>query len=219
MGELGDRFGRQAALVPRERLTALIVTVIGVGAIGRQAALQLAALGAVRMQLVDFDVVEPTNVTTQGYLANDVGRLKVDATAEAISRIDATIAVERVAERFRPKLVTGAAVFCCVDSISARAAIWRALADRCDFWVDGRMRGEVIRVLAAADRGGREQYAQSLFSQNEAQVGSCAARGVVYGAAIAAGLMVHQMVRWLRGGGVEGDLLLNLAAGELTVAG
>ncbi len=42
---LVDRFIRQAELVPQDRLSVLNTTVIGVGAIGRQVALQLAALG------------------------------------------------------------------------------------------------------------------------------------------------------------------------------
>ena len=71
-----DRFARQRELVPAERLAKLCATVIGVGAIGRQVALQLAALGARQIQLIDFDQVEPTNVTTQGYLAQDVGNPK-----------------------------------------------------------------------------------------------------------------------------------------------
>ncbi|MCI0361809.1 MAG: ThiF family adenylyltransferase, partial [Planctomycetaceae bacterium] len=60
------RFERQAALVPRDMLAAMSVTVIGVGAIGRQVAIQLAGLGVPRLQLIDFDQVEPTNITTQG---------------------------------------------------------------------------------------------------------------------------------------------------------
>ncbi|QDT71754.1 HesA/MoeB/ThiF family protein [Lacipirellula limnantheis] len=212
---LSSRFDRQAALVPPERLAEASVTVVGVGAIGRQLALQLAALGVRRLQLVDFDRVEPTNVTTQGYLAADVGRLKVEATAAAVAQLDSTIVVDVVPDRFQPRLETQAAVCCCVDSISARAAIWRAVRERCDFWVDGRMRGEVIRVLAAADEAGRAAYARSLFPQSEAQAGACAARGVIYGAAIAAGLMVHQLVRWLRNDALTHDLLFNLAASEL----
>jgi len=39
------RFARQEGLVPRDRLEELSVSVIGVGAIGRQVALQLASLG------------------------------------------------------------------------------------------------------------------------------------------------------------------------------
>jgi sulfur carrier protein ThiS adenylyltransferase len=82
-----DRFARQQDLVPAERLAELVVTVIGVGAIGRQVALQLAAIGARRLQLVDFDRVDHTNVTTQGYWVEDIGQSKVAATGEAIARL------------------------------------------------------------------------------------------------------------------------------------
>ena len=66
-----SRFDRQQDLVPQDRLRQTKVTVIGVGAIGRQTAVQLATIGAPRLQLVDFAVVDWTNVTTQGYLAAD----------------------------------------------------------------------------------------------------------------------------------------------------
>jgi len=41
-----SRFVRQRELVPADRLSEITATVIGVGAIGRQVALQLAAVGA-----------------------------------------------------------------------------------------------------------------------------------------------------------------------------
>lgn len=137
-----DRFARQAELVPSERLRDARVTVIGVGAIGRQVALQAAALGVRRLQIVDFDAVELTNVTTQGYRHAEIGLSKVEATRRAILEIDPTIEVEAVVDRFRPKLRVGEAVFACVDSIGARGAIWRSLGGVCRFWCDGRMLGE-----------------------------------------------------------------------------
>ena len=92
-----------------------------------------------RIQLVDFDVVDSSNVTTQGYDATDVGMSKVLATLAAIYRLDPTIRVEIVEDRYRPRLDIGQAVFCCVDSIEARAAIWRSAQRHCRFWCDGRM--------------------------------------------------------------------------------
>ena len=50
-----NRFSRQSDLVPQSKLQKISATVIGVGAIGRQVALQLAALGVPRIQLIDFD--------------------------------------------------------------------------------------------------------------------------------------------------------------------
>ena len=212
-----DRFVRQRELVPSERLAELLITVIGVGAIGRQVALQLAAIGVRKLQLVDFDRVDDTNITTQGYLQSDVGVLKVHATAEASKRLDPSVEITLVDARYTPKLDIGPVVFCCVDSIETRAAIWRSARRRAEFWADGRMLGEVIRVLVAADESSREHYPSTLFRSTEAEPGRCTARSTIYTANIAAGLMVHQFARWLRGQRVESDATLNLLAAELVV--
>ena len=123
-----------------------MVTVIGVGAIGRHVALQLAAIGVRSIQLIDFDTVDETNITTQGYAASDIGQLKVDATSAAVQRIDSDIHVGTINDRFRSRHVTGEVVFCCVDFISARTAVWRSTNTGCQFWTDGRMLGETIRT-------------------------------------------------------------------------
>jgi sulfur carrier protein ThiS adenylyltransferase len=202
--------------VPQERLREVKATVIGVGAIGRQAALQLAAIGTPQIQLIDFDAVDHTNVTTQGYFSSDVGRPKVQATAALIRQIDPSIAVETIEDRFRPQQDIGEAVFCCVDSITAREAIWRSAGRRCRFWTDGRMLGEVLRVLSVSDPASRAYYPQTLFAQAEA--GRCTSRSTIYAAGIAAGLMLHQFTRWLRNFPIDRDLSLNLLASEWTVS-
>ncbi len=210
------RLTRQRDLVPSNRLAGLTATVIGVGAIGRQVALQLASIGVLSVQLIDFDIVDETNITTQGYLAADVGTLKVEATSSSINQIDSNIHVETINDRFRPRHVTGEAIFCCVDSISARAAIWRSVNAGCQFWADGRMLGETMRILCVADDIGRQHYPTTLFRQSEAQPGQCTARSTIYTANIAAGLILHQFTRWLRNIPVDPDLTLNLLASELT---
>lgn len=210
-----DRFQRQQALVPAERLAGVAVTVIGIGAIGRQAAMQLAAIGVRQLQLIDFDHVESINVTSQGYLSEDVGQPKVVATQAAIARVDSAIAVNAILDRYRPKQSIGKAVFCCVDTIESRTTIWRAVEPRCHFWADGRMLGEVIRVLAAADIDSRQHYKSTLFRPDEAQRGGCTSRTTIYAAAIAGGMMIHQFCRWLRGLPLDRDSTLNLLSGEL----
>jgi hypothetical protein len=210
-----DRFARQQDLVPSERLAHLLVSVIGVGAIGRQVALQLAAVGVRRLQLVDFDRVDSTNITTQGYVLADIGLPKVRATAEAIARLDSTISTEEVDDRYRPKVTVGQVLFCCVDSIEARGAIWRSAGHRAAFWADGRMLGETIRVLVAADEASCRHYPTTLFAASEAEQGRCTSRSTIYSANIAGGLMVHQFVRWLRQQPVDADISLNLLASEL----
>ncbi len=212
-----DRFQRQSDLIPAERLSQLTATVIGVGAIGRQVALQLAAIGTPQIQLIDFDTVESTNITTQGYRSQDLGQSKVEATAQAIQELDNSIQVDTIPDRFRPSISIGEAVFCCVDSISARAAIWRSVSKRCEFWTDGRMLGEIIRVLAVSSTNDFGRYSETLFPQAEAQTGSCTSRSTIYAASIAAGMMIHQFTRWLRDIPVDVDMTLSLLAGEINV--
>ncbi len=213
-----NRFERQADLVPCDRLEETTATIIGVGAVGRQAAVQLAAIGVPRLQLVDFDQVDLTNVTTQGFAAAEVGRPKVEAVAAAIRQLDLAVIAEIIEDRYRPRIKVGDAVFCCVDSVGARSAIWRSAGARCRFWTDGRMLGEVIRVLAVAGQVGRDHYPTTLFAQSEAQPGRCTARSTIYAASVAAGLMVHQFTRWLRDLPVDRDTSLNLLAGEWAVS-
>ena len=212
-----NRFTRQSDLVPIDRLAQVTVTVIGVGAIGRQVALQLAAIGTPRIQLIDFDHVDLSNTTTQGYRKHEIGWSKPFACGEAISELDPAIEVTRIEDRFRPRQSIGNAVFCCVDSITARSAIWKSVEGRAAFWTDGRMLGEVIRVLAADDPGSSQQYATTLFTASEAQQGTCTSRSTIYAASVAAGMMVHQFTRWLRDIPIDTDTSLNLLAGDWSV--
>ena len=119
-----------------DRLAEVTATVIGVGAIGRQVALQLASIGTQTIQLIDFDSVDcPTRQPKVTESTKSVGQNRF-ATSQAISEIDPTIEVIRVEDRFRPRQEIGNAVFCCVDSITARTAIWRSVKSRA--WILGR---------------------------------------------------------------------------------
>jgi sulfur carrier protein ThiS adenylyltransferase len=132
--------------------------------------------------------------------------------------LDPANEVTVVCDRFRPQVVTGEFVFCCVDSISAWSAIWRAVSPKCLFRCDGRMPGEVLRVLTVTESLGRSHYPTTLFQPSESQPSRCTARSTTYAASIAAGLMVHQFTRWLRGLPIDADLSLNLLASELSAA-
>jgi sulfur carrier protein ThiS adenylyltransferase len=199
------------------RFQAVDCTVIGLGAIGRPVSQLLAALGIGRLQLIDFDIVERDNLTTQGYSPADLGEPKVEAAAAAIRRLNPALAISTVEDRFRPAQAVGRVVFCCVDSIAARRAIWRAVEGRVNFWGDGRLYGDVLRVLVACDPATRAHYATTLTSLVDGVSMPCATNGTLAAATIAASLLVHQFTRWLRKLPVDCDACINLLASEWTL--
>ncbi len=218
-----DRDIRQRSLVPPERLAAVTPIVIGVGAVGRQVAWQLAAVGVARLQLFDDDEVAVENLAPQGYSPNDLGGAKVVATAAWCRHLrpdlDVTVQPIRFARATARSLkgLPKAAVFLCVDAIATRRTIWNAVRHLVPFVVDGRMAAEVVRVLASDRPAIDMHYPSTLFDGANAYVGTCTARSTIYSASIAAGLMVAQFARWLRGVSVVADQTLNLLATELTV--
>lgn len=232
-----DRFAPQMDLVPQTVFKSLgYVTVAGVGAVGRQVALQLASLGIPRIRIVDFDTVEDRNITTQGYFKDNVGMPKVSALASEIDRIDSGITVDAVNDRMRPKHIGGHVLFCCVDRISTRQAIWKQAKSQVRLFIDVRMLGEVIRVLAfscgtspvdyekynatshiAIPENAVKRYEETLFSEEETFSGRCTAHGTIYTACSAAATAVKQFVLWSRGGTPREDIWHLMASDEIII--
>ena len=213
-----ERYSRQRDVVPPDRLATCKATVIGVGAIGRQVALQLAAMGVPWLQLVDFDTVEESNLASQGYLEADLGRPKVEATGDLCRRVQQGLELLQVNGRFRRSMEIGNAVFCCVDKIDIRRTIWEAVKDQAAFFTDGRMSAEVLRVLTACDPASRKYYPSTLFAAGGAYAGACTAKTTIYCANIAAGLLLAQFAKHLRNFPVDPDIQLNLLTSEITVS-
>jgi sulfur carrier protein ThiS adenylyltransferase len=193
------------------------VSIIGVGAVGRQVALQLAAIGAGRIELIDFDHVGVENLAVQGFLEEDLGEPKVQATGRLCRRINSDIEIVERLDRFRSRHWPGDVVFNCVDSIETRARIWRALRQRVSLLVDTRMAAEVVRVLTVSDEASARHYGTTLFAGSEAYRGACTARSTLYCAQLAASLAVAQLGKFLRQLPMEADMSLNILTAELSV--
>lgn len=74
------------------------VGIAGLGGLGSNVAISLARLGVGRLVLVDFDVVEPSNLNRQQYLMKNLGMNKTDAMSRIISEINPFIKVECINE-------------------------------------------------------------------------------------------------------------------------
>ncbi|MBK6626045.1 MAG: ThiF family adenylyltransferase [Flavobacteriales bacterium] len=72
----------------QQRLAQAHMLILGLGGIGNQVALSLAAAGVGALTLVDADVVEESNLHRQIlFAASDAGRPKVDAAADGLRRV------------------------------------------------------------------------------------------------------------------------------------
>lgn len=210
-----DRNSRQASIIPLEKLKSG-VTVIGVGAIGRQVALQLAAIGVQKIQIIDFDTVEAANLGPQGYFESDIGLEKVAATGRLMARVNPNIELDMVSDRFKKSTEVHDVVFCCVDKMDARKFIYETLlARKAKFFVDGRMAAEVLRVVTAHDADTWDYYQHALFDQGEAFTGSCTAKSTIFCANVAAGFMVQAFSKWLRRMPIDNDIMLNMLSMEI----
>lgn len=83
----------------RAKLAEGTVGIIGLGGLGSNAAMMLLRSGVRRFVLADFDRVEESNLNRQLYYPDQLGRLKTDALAETLLRIDPDVELTLVAER------------------------------------------------------------------------------------------------------------------------
>jgi molybdopterin/thiamine biosynthesis adenylyltransferase len=210
-----ERMQRYSAIIDPHKLVDAHVAVIGVGAIGRQIAIQLAAMGVGNLTLVDFDNVDESNLGTQGWLFEDLGLPKVEALAHYLKRVNPDCTITSCMRRFRKSDDSlHDVVFACVDSMKARKIIFESCAKsgHASFFADGRMVAEAFRAFAVtAENGGIEYYADSLYSDSEAVQASCTARTTIYCSNVIAGCLITLYTQFLRGWPVPKEVEMTLA--------
>lgn len=105
------------------RLRAAKVAVLGVGGLGGRVALELACIGVGELWLVDGDVVELSNLNRQiQYSEEDLGVLKVEATARRLRAFNSQVEIETSAKRLESQ--TDVAEFIAGADVVVDAADW-----------------------------------------------------------------------------------------------
>lgn len=99
------RYNRQIMLpqidiAGQQKLNDAHVLIIGLGGLGSPAALYLAAAGIGHLTLVDFDIVELSNLQRQVlHTDSSIGRSKVESAKESLLRINPEIIIDMVNEK------------------------------------------------------------------------------------------------------------------------
>ena len=71
-----------------QKIKSAVVGIAGLGGLGSAIAVALARIGVGKLILVDFDVVEPSNLNRQQYFVDQLGLPKTEALVENLKRIN-----------------------------------------------------------------------------------------------------------------------------------
>jgi sulfur carrier protein ThiS adenylyltransferase len=99
-GSMPPKEELEALLVARhtpgvhEKVKKAVVGIAGLGGLGSNIAVSLARIGIGKLILVDFDVVEPSNLNRQQYFIKHIGMKKTEALKELISQINPFVCIE-----------------------------------------------------------------------------------------------------------------------------
>jgi len=167
-------------------LDAYCFHILGCGAIGSSAAMQLARMGANEIVLYDFDNVEIENVGVSQYFQSDIGEYKVDALKNHIKAVDNDIRVVTHARRFdewnsTPK---GDIVILGFDSMASRLEAVTIISNsdkfhQPDLLIDGRMGAEHYQQYLFI-RPTLKSYLKSWYSDEEGDQEPCNAKATSY---------------------------------------
>lgn len=131
-----------AALVERhganmqQKLDNACVGIAGLGGLGSNIAVHLARLGVGKLVLVDFDVVDVTNLNRQHYTMKDLGIPKTVALQEQLEAINPYLYYETYTERVIPanavRLFEGCDLVCeAFDRADQKAMLIETLLNAC----------------------------------------------------------------------------------------
>ena len=76
-----------------QKIRKSIVGIAGLGGLGSSIAIALARVGVGTLILVDFDIVEPSNLNRQQYFLHQIGMPKAEALQEILARINPCVTI------------------------------------------------------------------------------------------------------------------------------
>lgn len=98
----------EVGLEGQKRLRRSRVLLIGAGGLGSPVSMYLAAAGVGTIGMVDFDVVDATNLQRQIlHGTSDLGRPKLDSAADSLREINPHVTIERIGERLTSQNALG----------------------------------------------------------------------------------------------------------------
>lgn len=186
------------------------IIIAGQGGIGSNLSFQLARMHPAGMYLYDDDTVEMVNMAGQLYARDDIGKAKVDAIADMITKYTNMQGVIALNERFTSSCEAGDIMLCGFDNMEARRTFFNAWQQHvfskpeeewkdCLF-LDGRLSLDTLQVFCIT---GDNAYAMTeyvdkyLFSDSEAEHTVCSMKQTTYLACMIGSIMTNLFTNWV----------------------
>lgn len=198
-------FARQRGLVSPDKLAQISVAIIGTGSGGSFVALALTKMGVKKLILFDHDVVELHNVSNQYFTREYIGESKVLATAEECKRHspERDLSILPRQEFYKNQPLDAHIVIALTDNIEGRAAAFEVAKQSpvTEFFIDGRMGGELLRIFALnpKDVSLRNKYQDHFLDGVKNSEEPCTARTIIYNVLMAASLISSYVKKWVVG--------------------
>ena len=121
----------------QEKLKNARVAVAGLGGLGSHVSIALARLGVGHLRLIDYDVVDITNIFRQCYLLRHIGQYKTDCLKTQIAEINPYIKVETVTKKITQEnvmdLVGDSDIVCeAFDRKESKAMLINEIMEHCE---------------------------------------------------------------------------------------
>lgn len=180
------------------------IIVGGCGGIGSNLVFQLARMVPANITIYDDDTVEMVNMAGQLFSYEDIGRAKVNAMAQMISKYTSLHSVNAIKRRFTRDTMAGDVMMCGFDNMVARKVFFSSWYDhikdkpdeekvKCLF-LDGRLSMNDLQILCIRgdDSYNINRYqCEFLFSDSEADATVCSMKQTTYLACMIGSLMTN----------------------------
>ena len=187
--------------------------VLGCGAIGSSAAIQLARSGATKFFLYDMDKVETVNIGVSQYDIRHVGCKKVDALEEIITQINRDVEISTVHGEFKEYWYNGEKdiAILAFDTMNIRMEAVKILCankQKPMCIIDGRMGAEHYQQYIVP-KPDIDKYEKIWYSDDDMSTDPCNAKATSYCSNMSGSFIANAVRKFVTGQPFNGNFSFN----------
>ena len=187
--------------------------VLGCGAIGSSAAIQLARSGATKFFLYDMDKVETVNIGVSQYDIRHVGCKKVDALEEIITQINKDVEISTIHGEFKEYWYNGEKDIAILgfDTMNIRMDAVKILCankQKPMCIIDGRMGAEHYQQYIVP-KPNMDKYEKIWYSDDDMSTDPCNAKATSYCSNMSGSFIANAVRKFVTGQPFNGNFSFN----------